>query len=170
LNSLRQSKKAAKDNPGGPRRSLERDRSLFLHSGVALCEFFGRQLGAGVAKRRKFADFFRDLLADAFIDREIKPLQAQDDNERFFDHRREWARTDFDNGGLPRPSGKRCWPRPSGARQGRLLRFALPKEYGGKDGGNLWMAVIREHLAAKGLGLFNDLQNEHSVVGNFPFM
>ena len=30
------------------------------------------------------------------------------------------------------------------------------------------MAVIREHLASKGLGLFNDLQNEHSVVGNFP--
>jgi hypothetical protein len=30
------------------------------------------------------------------------------------------------------------------------------------------MAVIREHLAAKGLGLFNDLQTEHSMVGNFP--
>lgn len=30
------------------------------------------------------------------------------------------------------------------------------------------MAVIREHLAAKGLGLFNDLQNEHSIVDNFP--
>jgi acyl-CoA dehydrogenase len=30
------------------------------------------------------------------------------------------------------------------------------------------MAVIREHLAAKGLGLHNDLQNEHSVVANFP--
>jgi alkylation response protein AidB-like acyl-CoA dehydrogenase len=30
------------------------------------------------------------------------------------------------------------------------------------------MAVIREHLASKGLGLFNDLQTEHSVVGNFP--
>jgi alkylation response protein AidB-like acyl-CoA dehydrogenase len=30
------------------------------------------------------------------------------------------------------------------------------------------MAMIREHLAAKGLGLFNDLQNESSVVGNFP--
>ena len=46
-----------------------------------------------------------DYLArlDAFIEAEIKPLQAQDDNERFFDHRREWARTDFDNGGLPRP-------------------------------------------------------------------
>jgi acyl-CoA dehydrogenase len=32
------------------------------------------------------------------------------------------------------------------------------------------MAVIREHLAAKGLGLHNDLQNEHSIVGNNPFM
>jgi acyl-CoA dehydrogenase len=30
------------------------------------------------------------------------------------------------------------------------------------------MSVIRDHLASKGLGLFNDLQNEHSVVGNFP--
>jgi acyl-CoA dehydrogenase len=26
----------------------------------------------------------------------------KDDNNRFFDHRREWARTDFENGGLPR--------------------------------------------------------------------
>ena len=30
------------------------------------------------------------------------------------------------------------------------------------------MAVIREHLASQGLGLHNDLQNEHSIVGNFP--
>ena len=28
------------------------------------------------------------------------------------------------------------------------------------------MAVIREHFAAKGLGLHNDLQNEHSIVAN----
>lgn len=39
---------------------------------------------------------------DAFIEKEIKPLQAKDDNERFFDHRREHARTDWDNQGLPR--------------------------------------------------------------------
>ena len=32
------------------------------------------------------------------------------------------------------------------------------------------MAVIREHLAHRGLGLHNDLQNESSVVGNFPFV
>ncbi len=30
------------------------------------------------------------------------------------------------------------------------------------------MAIIREHLARKGLGLHNDLQNESSIVGNFP--
>ena len=32
------------------------------------------------------------------------------------------------------------------------------------------MAIIREHLAAKGLGLHNDLQTEHSIVGNNPFI
>jgi alkylation response protein AidB-like acyl-CoA dehydrogenase len=49
-------------------------------------------------------------------------------------------------------------------------RFSAPKKYGGKDGSNLWMAVIRDHFAAKGLGLHNDLQNEMSIVGNFPFV
>ena len=39
---------------------------------------------------------------DAFIEAEIRPLELADDNIRFFDHRREWARTDFENGGLPR--------------------------------------------------------------------
>src|SRR5260370_23320159 len=48
------------------------------------------------------------------------------------------------------------------------LRFASPKELGGKEGSNLAMAIIREHLAHKGLGLHNDLQNESSIVGNFP--
>ena len=44
----------------------------------------------------------RPLVLDEFIESEIKPLDQQDDNIRFFDHRREWARTDFENGGLPR--------------------------------------------------------------------
>jgi acyl-CoA dehydrogenase len=44
----------------------------------------------------------------------------------------------------------------------------LPRHLGGQGGSNLAMAVIREHLAAKGLGLHNDLQNESSIVGNFP--
>jgi acyl-CoA dehydrogenase len=108
---------------------------------------------------------------DAFIADKIAPLQAEHDNERFFDHRREWARTDWDGGGLPR----REWEELLGKARGIAdaaghYRFALPKEYGGQNGSNLWMAVIREHLAAKGLGLFNDLQNEHSIVGNNPFV
>ena len=114
-----------------------------------------------------------DYLArlDAFIDAKIKPLQAQDDNERFFDHRREWARTDFDNGGLPRPEWEHLLEQAKAlADEAGFYRFSLPKEFGGDGGGNLWMAVIRDHLASKGLGLFNDLQNEHSVVGNFPLI
>ena len=106
---------------------------------------------------------------DAFIAREINPLEAEDDNIRFFDHRREHARTDWDNQGLPRHD----WEALLGEMRRRAdraghLRFALPKEYGGQEGSNLAMAVIREHLAAKGLGLHNDLQNESSIVGNFP--
>ena len=108
---------------------------------------------------------------DAFIEAEIKPLEQADDNIRFFDHRREWARTDFDAGGLPAHD----WEELLREAQRRAdaaghWRFSAPKKYGGKDGSNLWMAVIREHFAAKGLGLHNDLQNEHSIVGNFPFV
>jgi acyl-CoA dehydrogenase len=108
---------------------------------------------------------------DRFIAREIKPLEEADDNIRFFDHRREWARTDFDNGGLPRPEWEDL------LREARKRadaaghwRFSAPKQYGGQDGSNLWMAVIRDRFAQKGLGLHNDLQNEHSIVGNFPFV
>jgi alkylation response protein AidB-like acyl-CoA dehydrogenase len=113
---------------------------------------------------------------DAFVDREIKPLQNENDNNRFFDHRRENARTDWDNGGLPRPEWEELMHEAvRRADKAGFYRFSLPKEFGGSQpegsngrGANLWMAVIREHLAAKGLGLFNDLQTEHSVVGNFP--
>src|SRR5499425_1972942 len=108
---------------------------------------------------------------DAFIAREIKPLEQADDNIRFFDHRREWARTDFDKGGLPRPE----WEALLAEARRRAdaaghLKYAWPVEWGGKGGSNLAMAIIREHLAAKGLGLHNDLQTEHSIVGNNPFI
>ena len=106
---------------------------------------------------------------DEFIEREIKPLEHENDNIRFFDHRREWARTDFERGGLPRHE----WEALLAEMRRRAdhaghYRYALPREYGGKDGSNLAMAIIREHLAAKGLGLHNDLQNESSIVGNLP--
>ncbi len=110
-------------------------------------------------------DYLAEL--DDFIETVIKPLQDKDDNNRFFDHRREDARTDWERGGLPNEEWEAL------LRQMRDLadeaghyRYAFPKEYGGKDGTNLGMAVIREHLARKGLGLHNDLQNESSIVGN----
>ena len=107
------------------------------------------------------------VVLDKFIEDEIKPLQERDDNSRFFDHRREHARTDWERGGLPREEwelllreAKRT------ADKAGHYRYQLPKAFGGQDGSNLGMAVIRDHLAAKGLGLHNDLQNEHSIVGN----
>jgi len=108
---------------------------------------------------------------DAFIAAEIKPLEEADDNVRFFDHRREWARTDFEDCGLPRPEWEALLREASTrADKAGHWRFSAPRQYGGKDGANLWMAVIRDRFAAKGLGLHNDLQNEHSIVGNFPFV
>jgi alkylation response protein AidB-like acyl-CoA dehydrogenase len=104
---------------------------------------------------------------DEFIADEIAPLERE--HVQYFDHRREWARTDFENDGRPRPEWEALLAemRRRADRAGHL-RFALPKELGGRDGGSLAMAIIREHLAAKGLGLHNDLQNEASIVGNFP--
>ncbi len=114
-------------------------------------------------------DYLAEL--DRFIEDVIMPLQRQDDNDRFFDHRREHARTDWDNDGLPRHEWEELLAKARKlADEAGHLRFAWPKEMGGKGGSQLAMAVIREHLAAKGLGLFNDLQTEHSIVGNNPFI
>jgi acyl-CoA dehydrogenase len=117
-------------------------------------------------------DIPADLIAylaelDEFIEAEIRPLERQDDNIRFFDHRREDARTDWDRGGLP----NRQWEELLAEARRRAdaaghYRYAFPAKYGGRDGTNLGMAVIREHLASKGLGLHCDLQNEHMIVGN----
>jgi len=104
---------------------------------------------------------------DDFIAREIAPLEAE--HIQYFDHRREYARTDWERDGVPRPE----WEAVLREMRRRAdaaghLRYGLPKALGGQDGSSLAMAVIREHLAARGLGLHNDLQNESSVVGNFP--
>jgi len=106
---------------------------------------------------------------DAFIEAEIEPLQHADDNMRFFDHRREWARTDWENDGVPNSEWEDLLAQMRRrADEAGWLRWALPAEFGGHDATNLEMAIIREHLAHRGLGLHNDLQNESSIVGNFP--
>ncbi len=113
----------------------------------------------------QLADYLKEL--DDFVEREIAPLEAQDDNIRFFDHRREDARTDWERGGLPNEEWEALLAEARRrADKAGHYRYPFPKEYGGRDGTNLGMAVIREHLAARGLGLHNDLQNEHSIVGN----
>ncbi|MCH2357104.1 MAG: acyl-CoA dehydrogenase family protein [Pseudomonadales bacterium] len=104
---------------------------------------------------------------DEFIEQEIKPLEQENDNIRFFDYRREDARTDWERDGLPNEE----WEALLAEARRRAdaaghYRYPLPREYGGKDGSNLDMAIIREHFATRGLGLHNDLQTEHSIVGN----
>jgi alkylation response protein AidB-like acyl-CoA dehydrogenase len=104
---------------------------------------------------------------DEFIEAEIKPLERE--HMQYFDQRREYARTDWENGGVP----ARAWEDLLDEMRRRAdaagwLRYGLPARFGGRDGSNLDMAVIREHLAHKGLGLHNDLQDESSIVGNFP--
>ncbi len=106
-------------------------------------------------------------MLDDFIEREITPLENQDDNIRFFEHRREHARTDWDLDGLPSEDWEALLTEMRHrADTAGHFRYALPEAYRGQNGTNLAMGRIREHSAAKGLGLHNDLQNENSIVGN----
>jgi len=106
---------------------------------------------------------------DDFIEAEIRPLEQEGDNVRFLDHRREHSRTDFENGGIP----SREWELlldevMDRADRAGLWRYALPAELGGRDGSNLAMAVVREHLNRMPIGLHNDPQSEISIIGNLP--
>jgi alkylation response protein AidB-like acyl-CoA dehydrogenase len=109
---------------------------------------------------------------DAFVESEILPIQRA--NIQFFDHRREPSRTQWDNEGLPTPAWeallRRAWKI---ADKAGFYRFPLPRQFGGQGGSNLWMCALRYHMASHtvyggGVSLANDLQNEHSVIGNFP--
>jgi alkylation response protein AidB-like acyl-CoA dehydrogenase len=114
---------------------------------------------------QEIADFLDEV--DRFIENKIKPLEQQGDNMRFFDHRREDARTDWERGGLPNEEWEALLRAARDlAIEAGIFNYPFPVEHGGRNGSNLGMAIIREHLAARGLGLHNDLQNEHSVVGN----
>ena len=83
---------------------------------------------------KAIADYLKVL--DSFIEAEIKPLENENDNIRFFDHRREDARTDWHKGGLPsqewedppdssQKQGHSCWTLhlPSSQRARRAKRF-----------------------------------------------
>mgnify|MGYP001434282157 CR=1 FL=1 len=106
---------------------------------------------------------------DAFIEAEIKPLERE--HMQFFDHRREYARTDWENDGVPRREWRALLTEMEHrADKAGHLRLGLPRSCGGGAASNLTIAAAREHLAARGLGLHNDLQDENSIVGNFPIV
>jgi acyl-CoA dehydrogenase len=111
--------------------------------------------------------FLQEL--DRFIEAEIRPLEEA--HPELFDHRREWARTDWENGGVPRRQWEELMAeaRRRADRAG-FYRYSLPRELGGSDGTNLDMALIREHLTTRGPGLHYEFQVEFSVVGNFPIV
>jgi acyl-CoA dehydrogenase len=106
---------------------------------------------------------------DTFIADEVEPLELEADNIRFFDHRREHARTDFDRGGIPSAEWEALLEQMMDrADAAGLWRYGLPTELGGRGGTNYAMAVVREHLNRRGIGLHNDPQSEISMIGNFP--
>ena len=120
-----------------------------------------------MAQRRDLNELLDEI--DAFIERELAPLEAE--HPQFFDHRREFARTDLKRGGAPvREWEELLVEMMRRADAAGLYRFALPAELGGSDGSNFEMSVIREHLANKPLGLHSDLQSESACVGNFPIV
>jgi alkylation response protein AidB-like acyl-CoA dehydrogenase len=88
---------------------------------------------------------------DAFIDAKVKPLESE--HMQFFDHRREYARTDWENDG--RPSAE--WRALISEMERRAdkaghLHLGLPKSCGGQAASNLMIAAIREHLAPRAWG------------------
>ena len=71
---------------------------------------------------------------DQFIIDVIKPMEDEDDNIRFFDHRREDSRTDWDRDGLPNAEWEGLLRRMRvAADQAGYYRHQLPERFGGKD-------------------------------------
>jgi acyl-CoA dehydrogenase len=106
---------------------------------------------------------------DEFIDRQLAPIQAA--NPEFFDHRREFARTDVARGGVPTERWHELLTQARRlAIDAGFYRYPFPAELGGQNASNLAMAVIREHLAHRGPGLHAELSHEASVVANEPLV
>jgi alkylation response protein AidB-like acyl-CoA dehydrogenase len=102
-----------------------------------------------------------------FIDTQIKPIEEA--HPEYFDHRREFSRTDLERGGIPTARWREIM------HEARVLsdkagfyRYPLPAALGGNDGTNVAMAAIREYLAHRGPGLHAELSHEASVVANLP--
>lgn len=104
---------------------------------------------------------------DAFIEREITPLEAE--HPQYFDHRREYSRTDWERDGFPAAAWRELLHEMRRrADAAGFFRYPLPAALGGQDGTNVAMAFIREHLLTRGSGLHFPHSDEASVVANLP--
>ncbi|EWT07786.1 acyl-CoA dehydrogenase [Intrasporangium chromatireducens Q5-1] len=104
---------------------------------------------------------------DDFIEREIKPLE--DEHPQFFDHRREYARTDWERDGFPTKAWRELLQEMRRrADAAGFFRYPLPATMGGQAGTNVAMAFVREHLLTRGSGLHFPHSDEASVVANLP--
>ncbi len=104
---------------------------------------------------------------DAFIEAEIKPLERE--NIQYFDQRREHARTDWDHDGIPTQEWEELLAEMRRrADKAGWLRYGLPTSLGGRDGTNVDMAVIREHLAHKALCCTMTCRTGRRSSGTFP--
>jgi alkylation response protein AidB-like acyl-CoA dehydrogenase len=104
---------------------------------------------------------------DRFIDTQIRPIEEA--HPEYFDHRREFTRTDLDRGGIPTARWREIMHEARVlADKAGFYRYPLPAALGGNDGTNVAMAAIREHLAHRGPGLHAELSHEASVVANLP--
>jgi acyl-CoA dehydrogenase len=104
---------------------------------------------------------------DAFIERAITPLEAE--HPQYFDHRREYSRTDWERDGFPAAAWRELLlEMRRRADAAGFFRYPLPAALGGQDGTNVAMAHIREHLLTRGSGLHFPHSDEASVVANLP--
>ena len=92
---------------------------------------------------------------DAFIDVEIKPLERE--HIQYFDQRREYARTDWDNGGIPR----RDWEDLLGEMKAHDRPFLATKVWTtGQEAGIASMEKSLAKLQTKNI----DLMQVHNLI------
>ena len=106
---------------------------------------------------------------DAFIDDVIKPMEDENDNIRFFDHRREDSRTDWDRDGLPNAEWEALLRRMRTAgRQGWTpSAITFPSASAAvTDRTSPWRSSAST-LRAKGSVCTTTCRTSRSIVGNF---
>ena len=100
-------------------------------------------------------EYYAEL--ETFIETVIEPMVAKDDNQRFFDHRREDARTDWERGGLPAQKWEELLGKARKAADEAVASLvALERERAEGDAlqrGDELADVVVHHIASSGPGI-----------------